>query len=216
MSAVSPERMAATQSVLNREALYLDTQRWDDWLALYAEDARFWLPAWTDEHTLAITGLRAVADLLRRARGSGGSRLAHPVRAVGGVDAAAANGPCGVELRVLGHRHGSGPRRSGRVELDVPCAQPQAPPRARAVRALRAPAARGAAGLAHRQQEDRPHERRHSDDARLLLRVTRPLPAQRRPARPTLPGPQDRWARFTFLTSRKNRPEFIWSAGPTS
>ena len=51
MSAVAPERMAAAQSVLNREALYLDTQRWDDWLALYAEDARFWLPAWTDEHT---------------------------------------------------------------------------------------------------------------------------------------------------------------------
>ena len=55
MSAVSPERMAAAQSVLNREALYLDTQRWDDWLALYAEDARFWLPAWTDEHTLAAS-----------------------------------------------------------------------------------------------------------------------------------------------------------------
>jgi len=55
MSDVSPEGMAAAQSVLNREALYLDTQRWDDWLALYAEDARFWLPAWTDEHTLAAS-----------------------------------------------------------------------------------------------------------------------------------------------------------------
>ena len=30
--------------VVAREALLLDAQRWDDWLALYAEDARFWLP----------------------------------------------------------------------------------------------------------------------------------------------------------------------------
>jgi 3-phenylpropionate/cinnamic acid dioxygenase small subunit len=55
MSAVSLERMAAAQSVLYREALYLDTRRWDDWLALYAEDARFWMPAWTDEHTLSAS-----------------------------------------------------------------------------------------------------------------------------------------------------------------
>jgi 3-phenylpropionate/cinnamic acid dioxygenase small subunit len=55
MSAVSLERIAAAQSVLHREALYLDSQRWDDWLALYADDARFWMPAWTDEHTLSAS-----------------------------------------------------------------------------------------------------------------------------------------------------------------
>lgn len=38
---------------LFREALALDEQRWDDWLALYAEDAVFWVPSWTDEHGLA-------------------------------------------------------------------------------------------------------------------------------------------------------------------
>lgn len=43
----------AAQAVLHEEALHLDAQRWDDWLALYTEDAVFWLPAWTDEHRLA-------------------------------------------------------------------------------------------------------------------------------------------------------------------
>jgi 3-phenylpropionate/cinnamic acid dioxygenase small subunit len=51
MSAVPVELRAAAQDVLFREALYLDTQRWDDWLALYEEGATFWIPAWIDEHT---------------------------------------------------------------------------------------------------------------------------------------------------------------------
>ncbi len=37
--------------VLHREALYLDTQRWDEWLALFSEDCEYWVPAWKDEHT---------------------------------------------------------------------------------------------------------------------------------------------------------------------
>jgi hypothetical protein len=39
--------------IVTNKALHLDAQRWDDWLALYTEDAVFWLPAWTDEHRLA-------------------------------------------------------------------------------------------------------------------------------------------------------------------
>ena len=41
--------------LLYREALYLDARRWDDWLALYTEDAVYWAPAmdgdegWTDD-----------------------------------------------------------------------------------------------------------------------------------------------------------------------
>jgi len=44
---------AAAVDLLHREAQHLDAQRWDDWLALYTEDAAFWLPAWVDEHRLA-------------------------------------------------------------------------------------------------------------------------------------------------------------------
>ena len=36
--------------LLYREALCLDEQRWDDWLALYTEDVEYWVPAWKGEH----------------------------------------------------------------------------------------------------------------------------------------------------------------------
>ena len=44
------DMLAECASLLRREALYLDTQRWDDWLALYTEDCEFWVPAWKAEH----------------------------------------------------------------------------------------------------------------------------------------------------------------------
>lgn len=37
------------EAVLYQEARYLDEQRWDEWLALYAEDCEFWMPAWRSE-----------------------------------------------------------------------------------------------------------------------------------------------------------------------
>ncbi|WP_226015899.1 aromatic-ring-hydroxylating dioxygenase subunit beta [Novosphingobium sp. FKTRR1] len=40
---------AAAEDLLYREALYLDTRRWDEWLALYLPDATFHVPAWRDE-----------------------------------------------------------------------------------------------------------------------------------------------------------------------
>jgi len=43
------EILAAAADMLHREALYLDRRRWDDWLALYHEDAEFWVPAWKNE-----------------------------------------------------------------------------------------------------------------------------------------------------------------------
>lgn len=43
------ERRAAAEDLICREALYLDERRWEDWLALFDEDAVFWVPAWKDE-----------------------------------------------------------------------------------------------------------------------------------------------------------------------
>ena len=40
------------QSFLTREARYLDDRDWDAWLALYAPDAEFWMPAWDDDDKL--------------------------------------------------------------------------------------------------------------------------------------------------------------------
>ena len=42
----------ALTGVLVEEAACLDEQRWDDWLALFTEDAVLWAPAWDAEHRL--------------------------------------------------------------------------------------------------------------------------------------------------------------------
>lgn len=39
-------------ALLQQEALFLDLQRWEDWLALYDDECLFWVPTWRDEHTL--------------------------------------------------------------------------------------------------------------------------------------------------------------------
>jgi benzoate/toluate 1,2-dioxygenase beta subunit/2,4,5-trichlorophenoxyacetic acid oxygenase 2 len=48
MSARDPAAVAA--ELLYREGLHLDRQEWDAWLALYHQDAVFWVPAWKSEH----------------------------------------------------------------------------------------------------------------------------------------------------------------------
>lgn len=44
-----PVLSASVQEFLAREARLLDAQQWDEWLALYCEDAVFWAPAVTME-----------------------------------------------------------------------------------------------------------------------------------------------------------------------
>jgi benzoate/toluate 1,2-dioxygenase beta subunit len=41
---------AAAEELLYREARLLDEKKWHDWLALYAEDAVFWMPSWASEY----------------------------------------------------------------------------------------------------------------------------------------------------------------------
>jgi 3-phenylpropionate/cinnamic acid dioxygenase small subunit len=38
--------------LLYQEAAYLDERRWPEWLALYTEDAEFWVPAWDEDGRL--------------------------------------------------------------------------------------------------------------------------------------------------------------------
>jgi benzoate/toluate 1,2-dioxygenase beta subunit len=47
--AISIEKV---QEFLYREARYLDDKEWDKWLALYAPDVEFWMPAWDDDDKL--------------------------------------------------------------------------------------------------------------------------------------------------------------------
>jgi len=42
----------AAIQVLQNEGMFLDDQRWDDWLALFTTDCEFWAPTWRTEDEL--------------------------------------------------------------------------------------------------------------------------------------------------------------------
>ena len=46
---MEPELLTRCANLLYQEAAYLDERRWAEWLALYTEDAEFWLPAWDED-----------------------------------------------------------------------------------------------------------------------------------------------------------------------
>jgi 3-phenylpropionate/cinnamic acid dioxygenase small subunit len=46
---MAPELLGRCADLLYQEAAYLDERRWAEWLALYTEDAEFWLPAWDED-----------------------------------------------------------------------------------------------------------------------------------------------------------------------
>lgn len=49
---VDPSLHMRVCELLYREARLLDAQRWDEWLALYCEDALFWVPAFRMDGSL--------------------------------------------------------------------------------------------------------------------------------------------------------------------
>jgi benzoate/toluate 1,2-dioxygenase beta subunit len=42
----------AIAAFLYREARYLDDRQWEEWLACYAPNVEFWMPAWDDDDAL--------------------------------------------------------------------------------------------------------------------------------------------------------------------
>ena len=49
---MSPELSSAARELVTYEGWLIDQRDWDAWLALYTEDAEYWLPCWDDEFTL--------------------------------------------------------------------------------------------------------------------------------------------------------------------
>lgn len=52
MSANHQADYGAICAFLYREARHLDDREWEPWLALYAPDAEYWMPAWDDDDQL--------------------------------------------------------------------------------------------------------------------------------------------------------------------
>jgi 3-phenylpropionate/cinnamic acid dioxygenase small subunit len=55
--------LAAGEEALQREGLYLDEQRWDEWIALFAPDCEYWVPTWTSDRTLASDPQRELSHI---------------------------------------------------------------------------------------------------------------------------------------------------------
>ncbi len=49
---MSSSQLEQVSALLYEEAAALDEQRWHDWLALFAEDCTYWMPAWDTEHEM--------------------------------------------------------------------------------------------------------------------------------------------------------------------
>ena len=45
--------LAEGEDLLVREGIYLDEQRWSEWLELFTPDCEYWVPAWINESKLA-------------------------------------------------------------------------------------------------------------------------------------------------------------------
>lgn len=56
------------RELIAKEAHYLDSQLWDQWIDLYAEDAVFWVPAWRDESTLTSDPQRELSFIYLNGR----------------------------------------------------------------------------------------------------------------------------------------------------
>src|ERR1700719_3974358 len=62
--------LSGAEAFLYAEARALDDRDWDTWLAFYASDASFWMPAGNDQHSL-LEGPQAEISLIYYARRSG-------------------------------------------------------------------------------------------------------------------------------------------------
>ena len=53
--------LAEANALLTLEGMLLDEQDWDAWLALYVEEAEFWMPAWKSETEPTTDPLRELS-----------------------------------------------------------------------------------------------------------------------------------------------------------
>ncbi|MBI4291933.1 MAG: aromatic-ring-hydroxylating dioxygenase subunit beta [Betaproteobacteria bacterium] len=60
--------LAAGEEILQREGIYLDEQRWNEWLDLFAPDCEYWVPAWTSERVLAADPQRELSHIYYASR----------------------------------------------------------------------------------------------------------------------------------------------------
>ena len=66
---------AEAGAFVTREAELVDLRQWDDWLALFAEDAEFWVPAWDSEHEMTADPMTDLSLIYLKGRGQLADRV---------------------------------------------------------------------------------------------------------------------------------------------
>jgi len=61
--------LEAGRDLALREAVYLDEQRWDEWLALYTADCEYWVPTWRNDDELTDDPQRELSHVYYANRG---------------------------------------------------------------------------------------------------------------------------------------------------
>ena len=68
MAITTDDAGSVAAATIFREARLLDHGEWDDWVAMYREDAVYWVPAWLDEHETTNDPTTQVSLLYHDAR----------------------------------------------------------------------------------------------------------------------------------------------------
>lgn len=119
------ELLQAGRELLEREAAYLDEQRWDEWLALFAEDCEYWVPTWRTEEQLTSdaqselshiyyasrAGLEDRIARIRSRKSPASTPMARTTHLVGNVRVTGMEGESVVRLRASWTSHVFNPRR---------------------------------------------------------------------------------------------------------
>ncbi len=62
------QALAIGTELLEREAIFLDERRWDEWLALFAEDCHYWVPMWRADEKLTSDPQRELSHIFYGSR----------------------------------------------------------------------------------------------------------------------------------------------------
>ncbi len=107
-----------------REAAYLDERKWDEWLALFAPDCEYWVPAWRTEDELTTDPQAEISHIYYASRAGLEDRIVRirsdrspatmPMRrtthVIGNVLVESGPGPDGIALRSSWTSHIYDPR----------------------------------------------------------------------------------------------------------
>ena len=99
---------AGAEELLYREALLIDTRRYDEWLAMFTPDIEFWMPAWRNETEPTSDPDRELSLIYYKGRRNLDDR-----RGLYRLNTAATRGSCGKQRAVDGGGRGHGRGKRG-------------------------------------------------------------------------------------------------------